>query len=58
MVRLIYDQVTLRQSADGAIEKNWVNNALELGISVGMSDLKEVKPEDIYTTRFVPVRYE
>lgn len=57
VVGLAYDQGTLVQSADGAIDKAWVKNALDLGVAMGMSDLKSMKSEDIFTTKFAPVEH-
>jgi NitT/TauT family transport system substrate-binding protein len=43
----------LKLSKDGAMEKDWLNLALELARMIGQTDLAPV--DDIYTTQFKPV---
>jgi NitT/TauT family transport system substrate-binding protein len=43
----------LKLSKDGAMQKDWMNLALDLARMIGMTDLAPV--EDIYTTQFKPV---
>ena len=43
----------VKLSKDGAMQKDWMNLALDLARMIGMTDLAPV--EDIYTTQFKPV---
>ena len=43
----------VKLSKDGAMQKDWMNLALDLARLIGMTDLAPV--EDIYTTQFKPV---
>jgi NitT/TauT family transport system substrate-binding protein len=43
----------LKLSKDGAMEKDWMNLALDMARMIGMTDLAPV--EEIYTTQFKPV---
>jgi NitT/TauT family transport system substrate-binding protein len=43
----------VKLSKDGAMQKDWLQLALDLGKIIGMTDLAPV--EDIYTTQFKPV---
>ena len=54
VVKLGYEQGTLKQSADGKMERRWVENGLKLGVSTGMSVLKGMNPDLIYTNQFLP----
>jgi NitT/TauT family transport system substrate-binding protein len=57
VLQLAYDQVILMQSADGSFQSSWVSNALNMGAAMGMTGLSSVKPEDISTTAFTPVKF-
>jgi NitT/TauT family transport system substrate-binding protein len=54
VAELEYEQGTLKQSADGKIEKSWVANGIKLGISTGMISLQGMDPASIYTNEFLP----
>jgi NitT/TauT family transport system substrate-binding protein len=54
VVELSYEQGTLKQSTDGHITSAWVQNGLDLGIAGGMSALKGVDPNSLFTTEFLP----
>jgi len=43
----------VKLSKDGAMQKDWMQRALDMGKLIGMTDLAPV--EDIYTTQFRPV---
>ena len=47
------DNNIVKLSKDGAMEKDWMNLALDMARLIGMTDLAPV--EDIYTTLFKPV---
>lgn len=53
---MTYEAVTLQQSADGAMEAQWMQNSLNIAAKVwGLTELNSVKPEQVYTDKFIPV---
>jgi NitT/TauT family transport system substrate-binding protein len=52
---LTYDSVLCQQSRDGAIRPEWVANSLNIAAKVwGLGELQKIKPEDVYTDKFIP----
>jgi hypothetical protein len=53
-----YTIETLQQSPDGRIDEQWISDSLKIA-SKGwnLPDLAQIKPQTLYTDKFVPVKY-
>lgn len=54
-LQMTYDDVTMRQSKDGVIQRDWVERMVAVaGKAWGIKELSSVKVDDFFTDRFIP----